>query len=101
MDCEIDEMPHSLRQGPTVMRGEVRRASATTPTADGSPRFHYDVELRTSGKPSAAATVCRGASRTYDDVAAFVADEVAVGESVCVSGTVRTRTICTQKGCGY
>lgn len=101
MDCEIDEIPRSLRDGPTVVKGEVLRASSTTAAPDGSPRFHYDIELATSGKPSDAAKVCSGAARTYDDVAAFTAEEVMLGETVCVSGNMRAQTMCTQKGCGY
>jgi hypothetical protein len=101
MDCEMDEKPLSLREGSSVVQGAIRSVGPASAGVDGSPRFQYDVDLAGVGRPDEASTICEGASRTFSSVGELDREEVAVGESICVSGNVRATTWCTQKGCGY
>jgi len=93
MDCEIEQIPHSLPAG--------RHVALLTIRGRGGLPARYSADLVSLGKESEQAELCADAARSFPSVEELDRETVELGATVCVVGDVKASTSCTQKGCGY
>lgn len=93
MDCEIEQMPHSLPAGRHVLVLTIRDHA-------GVPA-RYSADLVSLGNETEQAELCADAVRSFPSVQELDGETIEPGETVCVVGEVKASTLCTQKGCGY